>query len=149
MTDPDLGERVYAEMFPRDGQVMRDEISAISVEVEDGLILEAVAFMSEGHTVLRMFPRPPEPQLTLDDAADIGFAWLEATWLRRNHDGLTAIADDDGALGYAFVIPWNSASPKRIEAAIDMLLTFARASLQPALASEPLPTGEESVWIRI
>ena len=74
MTDPDLGERVYAEMFPRDGQVPRDEISGISVEMEDGLILEAVAFASQSHTVLRMFPKRPEPQLTPEDAADIGFA---------------------------------------------------------------------------
>ena len=148
MADQELFERIYSEAFPLAGQSYHEEIEAVEVKLEDGLTLEAICFTRRGHTVLRVFPDRVENESDPEDVAALGLAWLEASWLRRGDDGLIAIANDEGTLGKAFVIPWSGVSPERVDRAIDALVSSAGPLAEP---QEPVgdQIGDATNWVRI
>ncbi|KAB0679840.1 hypothetical protein [Aureimonas leprariae] len=77
-------------------------------------------------------------------------AWLEANWLRRQHDGVVAAADAEGRMVFGMILANDTVSGERLEAAAAALLAAADPGTEP-----PPPPAEAAafesdlVWIKL
>lgn len=134
-----------------------DDIAAAAAAARSGgEALDVTAEAGDRVLDLRRAARGDALTLVLSDPSaetvdpDLAWAWLEASWLRRTHDGVVAVADDDGRLGFAAILPLETVSA---ETAATVLASLERAShpdtADDGPAADDAVFNDGNIWLKL
>ncbi|MEJ1160506.1 hypothetical protein [Prosthecomicrobium sp. N25] len=143
--DRELAEEMLGTAFAPWRDAADTESETYSVDLGEDRVLDLVRVGGAEVTTLLLSAPQPAPA-DAETAGDLGWAWLEATWLRRIDDGIVATADEAGRLGFGMVLPRCHATAETVEAAVAALLAAARPRTAPA-ADAPLDLNDGNVWL--
>lgn len=106
--------------------------------------LEIVRANAGGPVTLSLWRGDAEP-------ADPGleWAWLEASFLRRLDDGVVALADEDGRLGFGLVLADGHIEADEFEAAIQSLVSATEPDVTAPSATTEATFESDMVWVRL